>query len=93
MLERRPHHDHPGLRAVATLEAVKGLLVLLAGFGAFALIHRDVQAAADSLVRHLHLDPARHIPSIFLRAAGRMTDSRLWMLSAGALVYSGVRFA
>ena len=93
MLERRTHSDHPGLRAVATLEAVKGLVVLLAGFGAFALIHHDVQAVADSLVRHSHLNPAHHFPRIFLHAAGRMTDARLWMLSAGALAYSGVRFA
>ncbi len=84
---------HPGLRAVATLEAVKGLLVLFAGFGAFALLHRDVQAIAESLVRHSHLNPARHIPRIFLHAAGRTTDARLWMLAAGALAYSGVRFA
>ena len=84
---------HSGLRAVATLEAVKGLLVLLAGFGAFALLHRDVQAVAESLVRHSHLNPARHIPQIFLKAAGHMTDARLWMLSAGALAYSAVRLA
>lgn len=93
MPERRSHPDSPGLRAVATLEAVKGLVVLLAGFGAFALIHRDVQAVADALVRHSHLNPAHHFPRIFLRAAGHMTDSRLWMLAAGALAYSAVRFA
>lgn len=90
----RPASDgHPGLRAVATLEAVKGLVVLLGGFGAFALLHRDVQAVAESLVRHSHLNPARHFPRVFVEAAGRMTDARLWMLSAGALAYSGVRFA
>jgi uncharacterized membrane protein (DUF2068 family) len=93
MPERRTHTDPPGLRAVATLEAVKGLVVLLAGFGAFALIHHDVQAVAESLVRHSHLNPARHIPRIFLSAAGKMTDARLWMLAAGALAYSAVRFA
>jgi uncharacterized membrane protein (DUF2068 family) len=84
---------HPGLKAVAALEALKGFLVLLAGFGAFALIHRDVQAVAESLVRHSHLNPAHHIPRIFLHAASRMTDARLWMLAAGALAYAGVRFA
>jgi len=86
-------HGRPGLRAVATLEAVKGLLVLLAGFGAFALIHRDVQSLAEALVRHSHLNPARHVPRVFLEASARLTDARLWMLSAGALAYAGVRFA
>jgi uncharacterized membrane protein (DUF2068 family) len=85
--------NHPGLKTVAVLEGIKGLLVLLAGFGAFALLHRDVQALADSLVRHSHLNPARHIPRVFLEAAAHLTDARLWMLSAGALAYAGVRLA
>lgn len=82
-----------GLKTVAALEGIKGLLVLLAGFGAFALIHRDAQALAESLVRHSHLNPAHHIPRVFLEAAAHLTDARLWMLSAGALAYAGVRLA
>ena len=35
-----------GLKPVAAMEAFKGLLVLLAGLGAFALLHRDVRAEA-----------------------------------------------
>lgn len=92
-MTRPDARGRPGLRAVATLEAVKGLLVLLAGFGAFALIHRDVQSLAEALVRHSHLNPARHVPRVFLEASARLTDARLWMLSAGALAYAGVRFA
>ena len=92
-MTRPDARGRPGLRAVATLEAVKGLLVLLAGFGAFALIHRDVQSLAEALVRHSHLNPARHVPRAFLEASARLTDARLWMLSAGALAYAGVRFA
>jgi uncharacterized membrane protein (DUF2068 family) len=81
----------PGLRAVAALEAFKGLVVLLAGFGALSLVHRDVQALAEGLVRHLHLNPARHVPTIFLEAAGRLGDARLRMLAAGALAYAAIR--
>lgn len=81
-----------GLRAVATLEASKGALVLLAGSGAFALIHRDAEALAEELLGHLHLNPAHHTPQIFLEAAARVTDARLWALAAGALVYAVVRF-
>jgi uncharacterized membrane protein (DUF2068 family) len=92
-VNRSAASTHAGLRAVAALEGIKGLLVLLAGVGAFALLHRDVQALAEALVRHLHLNPARHVPTIFVEAAGRMTDTRLWMLSAGALSYAGIRFA
>jgi uncharacterized membrane protein (DUF2068 family) len=77
---------------VALLEAAKGTVVLLAGFGVLALLHRDLQHVAEMLVHHLHLNPARHYPRIFLEAAARTTDTRLWMLAAGAFAYCVVRF-
>jgi uncharacterized membrane protein (DUF2068 family) len=80
-----------GLRAVAAFEGAKGLLVLLVGLGLFSLMHRDVEHIAESVVRHLHLNPARHYPRVFLEAAGRMTDARLWMLASGAFAYALVR--
>ncbi len=80
------------MRAVAVFEAAKGLLVLIAGFGLLSLVHRDAQHAAETIVRHLHLNPARHYPRVFIEAAGRMSSSRLWMLAGGAFAYSLVRF-
>jgi len=76
--------SHAGLKAVAMFEALKGLLVLLAGFGLLALVHHDVQAFVERIVVHLHLNPARHYPRVFIEAAGRLTDARLWLLAAGA---------
>ena len=82
-----------GLRIVAVLEGAKGLIVLAAGMGLFGLVHHDVQAAAERLVRHiLHLNPASHYPRIFIEAAGRIDDTHLRLLAAAALVYSVVRF-
>ena len=81
-----------GVRIVAGFEAAKGILVLLAGFGLLALIHRDVQAMADALVERFHLNPASQYPRIFIRAAGAVTDSRLWLLAGGAAAYACVRF-
>jgi len=85
--------SHAGLKAVAMFEALKGLLVLLAGFGLLALVHHDVQAFVERIVVHLHLNPARHYPRVFIAAAGRLTDARLWLLAAGAFAYSLLRFA
>ena len=87
-----PHQRSEAIRAVALFEAAKGAVVLLAGFGVLALIHRDVQHVADVIVHHLHLNPAKHYPQIFLHAAQRLTDARLWMLVAGASAYCVVRF-
>ncbi len=82
-----------GLRAVALFEAAKGTLVLLAGFGVFALFHTDAQHMAERIVRHFHLDPASHYPQIFLHLAEQATPAHLWWLAAGALGYASLRFA
>jgi len=80
-----------GLRTVAALEAAKGILVMLAGLGLLSLLHHDVQSLAESVVRHLHLNPAREYPRVFIEAATRLTDARLWLLASGAFAYAVVR--
>ncbi|WP_145023534.1 DUF2127 domain-containing protein [Geobacter argillaceus] len=81
------------LQIVALFEGAKGALVLVTGLGLLALIHRDVHQVAEQLVRHLHFNPARHYPRIFLDAADRVTDPQLWALALAALFYSAIRFA
>jgi len=81
------------LRAIALFEGTKGALVLLAGFGVLALLHRDLEALAEHVVRHFHLNPASRIPRIFLEAADKTTDARLWALAAMAAAYAGFRLA
>lgn len=67
-------------------------MVLLSGFGALSLIHRNLHAIAEQLIAHLHLNPAKHYPRIFLDAADQMTDPRLWMLAILAMAYALMRF-
>ena len=81
-----------GLRTIALFEAAKGALVLVVGFGSFALLHHDVQAAAEALVRHFHLNPAHRYPRIFLQTASSLTDARLWLLAIAATGYAAARF-
>ena len=88
-LLKKPLTD--GLRAIAVFEAAKGALVLLAGFGVLGLLHRDLQAIAERLVRFSHLNPASKYPRIFVEAADRVTDKELWWFAAGAAAYSVVR--
>jgi uncharacterized membrane protein (DUF2068 family) len=80
-----------GVRAVAIFEALKGIIVLCAGFGLFALVHHDLQAIAERLVRYTHLNPARHYPQVFIEAASRINDARLRTLAALALAYAAGR--
>jgi uncharacterized membrane protein (DUF2068 family) len=81
-----------GVRIVAVIEAAKGALVLAAGLGLFALVHRDVQTIAEHIVRNFHLNPASRTPQIFLDLAAKATDSNLQLLALGAAGYALVRF-
>jgi uncharacterized membrane protein (DUF2068 family) len=81
-----------GLRAVATFEALKGVVVLLLGLGILGLLHKDVEAAAESLLTHLHINPDRRLSHAFINAATRMTDAGLWMIFSASIIYAGVRF-
>jgi uncharacterized membrane protein (DUF2068 family) len=87
-----PKQKAEAIRAIALFEGAKGAVVLLAGLGVLSLVHRDVQHVANEMVRHAHLNPARHYPEIFLHAAAHVTDRGLWWLAAGALGYCTVRF-
>ncbi|HSJ01509.1 MAG: DUF2127 domain-containing protein [Verrucomicrobium sp.] len=80
-----------GVRAVALVEATKAVLVLLAGFGLLALLHRDAQALAERFVRAMHANPAHKYPQIFIEAAASVNDSRLWSLATFAGIYALVR--
>lgn len=87
-----PSPAHKGLRTIAVIEAAKGAFVLAVGFGLLGFLDRDTEALAEQLVRHLHLNPAKHYPHIFIAAMGRLDDSRLLMLAGLALLYATVRF-
>ncbi len=89
---KRREYSKSGLRIVSLFEAAMGLLVLFAGFGALAFIHKDLHLAAERLVRHFHLNPASHYPRIFIDAADNLTDAHLWVMAFSALLYSVVRF-
>ncbi|MDB6093093.1 MAG: putative rane protein [Verrucomicrobia bacterium] len=79
------------VKSVAIFEAIKGAIVLLAGFGLLSLLHRDIRALALELVGRLHLDPAKRYPSIFIEAAAKVTDGRLWFIAGFACVYAAFR--
>jgi len=85
--------ERAGLRAVAVFEALKGAIVLVAGFGLTRLVHRDVEHAAEALIDRLHLDAAKKFPHIFLQLAANVTDAQLWGLAALALTYALLRLA
>ena len=83
--------SNTAVRVVAVIEAAKAVLVLLAGLGLLSLIHKDVQELAERIVERLHMNPAREYPHIFIEAASKVTDARLWQLAWLALGYAIIR--
>jgi uncharacterized membrane protein (DUF2068 family) len=80
------------LRAIAWFEAAKGALVLLAGFGLAAFLHRDAERIAEVLVTRLHLNPAKGHARIFLELLGDLSSGKLWLLAGFAAGYALLRF-
>ena len=81
------------LRVVAVFEFAKGALVLVAGLGLLAFVHRDVEDVVEELLLHLHLNPASRIPGIFVALAERVASIDLWLLALGAALYAALRIA
>jgi uncharacterized membrane protein (DUF2068 family) len=92
----KPHrgsqtHSSAGLRAVAAIEATKGVLVLLLGLGVLSLIHKNLDDVAGRLTEILRINPEGKLSSVFLNLANHATDKTLWVVATGALIYATVR--
>jgi uncharacterized membrane protein (DUF2068 family) len=81
------------MKLIAAFEALKAMVVLLAGIEALRFLHRDVRAAAAALLQHLHVDPVARLPRVIMRLAGQVTDTTLIMIAAGAAAYVALRLA
>jgi uncharacterized membrane protein (DUF2068 family) len=80
-----------GLRAIATLEALKGVAILMLMLVFFG-VHKQAEDIAENLLYHLHIDPDRHAAQAILHAADKLTDARVWIIALAAISYSTVRF-
>lgn len=91
------HPDHnvahqKVLRAVASLELAKGLIVLAAGMSILLIVHRDTGDVADWCLRVLHISPDHHFAQVFLNWADTLTEEKLLAVAGVATVYAILRF-
>jgi len=80
------------LRAVASFEFAKGVFVVLMGFCALALVHKDVWVIAETLLALFHISTDRRSAQLFLDFADNVTDARLWAAARIAFAYAALRF-
>jgi uncharacterized membrane protein (DUF2068 family) len=95
MEEIHLHHSHKrGVRAVATLEILKGIAAVLAAIGLVYMLHRsDLGDVAEDIIFKLHLNPNSRLPWFIIDKAYDVNGKNLWLLIGVALGYALVRFA
>ena len=88
------HHDPhwKGLRAVATLEFTKGVVVLLLVLGVASLIERERWPITETLLEFFRIDPARTFAHNISHLLARFTGTRLWTAAGVAMAYTCLRF-
>ena len=74
-------------------EAAKGAVVLLAGFGVLLALDHGVAPFADALVRHMHLNPAKEAPRIFLALLNEHRDELAAIVQRAEADADGIAFA
>jgi uncharacterized membrane protein (DUF2068 family) len=80
------------LRAVASIELMKGVAVFVAGIIILFLVHKDPWDIADDILHFLRVNPDRHFAQMLLNWADTITDSKLWWVAGFAFGYSALRF-
>ncbi|WP_283132597.1 DUF2127 domain-containing protein [Enterovibrio norvegicus] len=80
-----------GLKAIAALEALKGVLSLAVGFALHELGGKEIQHLCEALLQHLHLNPASEIPSVIMHSAYKINDHNLRLLALGSVLYATIR--
>jgi len=88
---RDPEHIK-GVRAVATIEFTKGIIVVLAGLGVFSMRHKNIWGVAESLLEFLHANPYHHYVGVFIDLVSRVSDLLLWKIAVVASAYVILRF-
>ncbi len=93
-VEVSPTTHVKGLRTVALVEALKGVLVLVIAFALITMIRHDVdlQDVAMNILDFLHVDADRKPAGMFLDVAGKIMDWNPLTVGLICGVYCTLRF-
>lgn len=81
-----------GLRTVASVEFLKGVIGVGIAVALLILRHKDIWDIVDNLLEFLRIDTDRHFAQVLLDFADQVTSGQLTGLAALAFTYSGLRF-
>lgn len=89
-MKEEVHRPDFGLRLIIIWKAFKAVLLFALGIGAFAVVHRDVEALAHTFVGWLGLDAGHPYVEKALRKLAGLTPQRITLIGIGAVIYSCV---
>jgi uncharacterized membrane protein (DUF2068 family) len=80
-----------GLKVVAVLEALKGLIALFVALSIHELAGKNIQKMLESLLGYFHLSPTSNLPAIILHNASFINNSNLTLITIAVIVYTIIR--
>jgi uncharacterized membrane protein (DUF2068 family) len=81
-----------GLQVIGALKLTSGLLLAIAGVGAFRLMGRDLGGAIDDLVTRLHLDPENRLVHAVISLISGIDRAHLAAIGVGTVFYAALHF-
>ncbi len=87
---RRGSKSDLWLILIGVFKLVKGLGLLVAGFGLLKLLHRDVAEVTQHWIEVLRVDPDNRFIHRLLLKIFNVTPKQLRELSAGTFIYAGI---
>lgn len=83
--------DSPvGLKLIAILKLVKGLLLLGLGIGVLNFLHKDVATVLEYWINAFRVDPNNHYIHELIAKRGSLDKHMLEAISAGTFFYSAL---
>ena len=89
------HHSHrAGLRTVAFVEALKGVVALLGAYWFIHMIRHDVdfEEAAEHVLFRFHISLNHRLSQQFLHVADKVSNTSIAMVATIAITYATLRF-
>lgn len=92
-MQAPPQRPPLALRAIALVEAAKGVLALAAVCGIISLRHTDLHAATDAFLLRHGINPERHYTRLFIESVAKATNHHVGEIAALGLAYTLMRLA
>jgi uncharacterized membrane protein (DUF2068 family) len=92
-MQAPPQRPPLALRAIALVEAAKGVLALAAVCGIISLRHTDLHAATDAFLLRHGINPERHYTRLFIESVAKATNHHVGEIAALGLAYALMRLA